>query len=54
VLSGRKKGSGLEVVGLRRKERGLSGTYHIAETELGVMKLTTDKVGAGVGGIGAE
>ncbi len=54
MLSGRKKGSGLEVVGLRRKERGLSGTYHIAETELGVMKLTTDKVGAGVGGIGAE
>ena len=53
VPSGRKKGSGLEVAGLRRKERGLGGTYHFAETELGVKKLTTDKVGAGIGGIGA-
>jgi hypothetical protein len=31
----------------------LGGTYHLAEAELGVVKLTTDKVGAGVGGIGA-
>jgi hypothetical protein len=53
VPSGRKKGRGLEVAGLRRKERGLGGTYHFAETELGVKKLTTDKVGAGIGGIGA-
>ncbi len=52
VSSGRKNGSGLEVAGLRRKERGLGGTYHLAEAELGVVKLTTDKVGAGVGGIG--
>ncbi len=41
VPSGCKKGSGLEVAGLRRKERRLGGTYHLAETELGVMKLTS-------------
>ncbi len=31
----------------------LGGTNHLAQAELGVVKLTTDKVGAGVGGMGA-
>jgi hypothetical protein len=53
VPSRRKKGSGLEVAGLGRKERRLGGTNHLAEAKLGVVELTTDKVGAGVGGMGA-
>ncbi len=49
VPSGRKKGSGLEVAGLRGKKRRLGETGHLAQAELGVVELTTNKVGAGVG-----
>ncbi len=52
VPSGREKRSGLEVAGLGGKKRRLGGTNQLAEAELGVVKLTTDKVGAGVGGMG--
>ncbi len=50
VPSEHEKRSGLEVAGLGRKKRRLGGTNQLAEAELGVVKLTTDKVGAGVGG----
>ncbi len=49
--SRRKKRGGLEVAGLRGKKRRLGGTDHLAQAELGVAELTTDKVGAGVGGM---
>ncbi len=35
------------------KKRRLGGTTQLAEAELGVVKLTADKVGAGVGGMRA-
>ncbi len=53
VPSGRKNRSGLEVTGLGGKKRRLGGTDHLAEAELGVVKLTADKVGASVSGMGA-
>jgi hypothetical protein len=53
VPSGRKKRGGLEVAGLRGKKRRLGGTDHLAQAELDVVELTTDKVGAGVGGMRA-
>jgi hypothetical protein len=53
VPSGRKKRGGLEVAGLRGKKRRLGGTNNLTQAELGVVKLTTDKVGAGVGGMRA-
>ena len=53
VPSGRKKGGGLEVAGLRGKKRRLGGTNNLTQAELGVVELTTDKVGAGVGGMRA-
>jgi hypothetical protein len=60
VPSGRKKRGGLEVAGVtawgrgvRVKKRGLGETDHLAQAELGVVELTTDKVGAGVGGMRA-
>jgi hypothetical protein len=53
VPSGRKKRGGLEVAGLRGKKRRLGGTDHLAQAELGVVEITTDKVGAGVGGMRA-
>ena len=51
--SGRKKGGGVEVAGLGRKKRRLGWTNHLTEAELGIVELPTDKVGAGVGGMGA-
>ena len=51
--SRRKKRGGLEVAGLRGKKRRLGRTDHLAQAELGVVELTTDKVGAGVGGMRA-
>ncbi len=58
ILEGRvpswgKKGGGLEVAGLGGKKRRLGGTNHLAEAELGIVELPTDKFGAGVGGMGA-
>jgi hypothetical protein len=53
VPSGRKKRGGLEVAGSGGEKRRLGETDYLAEAELGVVKLTTDKVGAGVGGMGA-
>ena len=53
VPSGRKKGGGFEVVGLGRKKRRLGWTNHLAEAELGIVELPTDKVGAVIGGMGA-
>ena len=53
VPSWGKKGRGLEVAGLGGKKRRLGGTNHLAEAELGIVELPTDKVGAGVGGMGA-
>jgi hypothetical protein len=53
VPSRRKKRGGLEVAGLRGKKRRLSETDHLAQAELVVVELTTNKVGAGVGGMRA-
>jgi hypothetical protein len=53
VPSGRKKRGGLEVAGSRGKKRRLGGTNHLIQAELGVVELTADKVGAGVGGMRA-
>ncbi len=53
VPSRRKKGGGLEVAGLRGKERRLGWTNHLADAELGIVELPTDEVGAGVGGMGS-
>ena len=58
ILEGRvpsrgKKRGGLEVAGLRGKKRRLGETGHLAQAELGVVELTTNKVGAGVGGMRA-
>ncbi len=50
--SRRKKWGGLEVAGLRGKKRRLGCTNHLADAELGIVELPTDKVGAGVGGMG--
>ena len=58
ILEGRvpsrgKKRGGLEVAGLRGKKRRLGETGHLAQAELGVVELTINKVGAGVGGMRA-
>ncbi len=58
ILEGRvpsrgKKRGGLEVTGLRGKKRRLGETGHLAQAELGVVELTTNKVGAGVDGMRA-
>ena len=58
ILEGRvpsrgKKRGGLEVAVLRGKKRRLGETGHLAQAELGVVELTTNKVGAGVGGMRA-
>ena len=48
ILEGRvpsrgKKRGGLEVAGLRGKKRRLGETDHLAQAELGVVELTTNK-----------